>query len=74
MFSTSGEVASLIEFGAWFNLPWFEGELVLLPWSQRGVWSFAIEKPCVVVAPLNLVFAILMAWLEGELCFYLVYL
>jgi hypothetical protein len=25
-----GELASLIEFAAWFDLPWFEGELILL--------------------------------------------
>jgi hypothetical protein len=30
-----GELASLIEFAAWFDLPWFEGELVLLPWFQE---------------------------------------
>jgi hypothetical protein len=30
-----GELASFVEFGAWFDLPWFQG----------GVWSFAIEKP-----------------------------
>jgi hypothetical protein len=38
-----GELSSLIEFDAWFNLPWFEGELVLLPWFQGGM-VFAIEK------------------------------
>jgi hypothetical protein len=25
-----GELTTLIDFGAWFDLPWFEGELVLL--------------------------------------------
>jgi hypothetical protein len=42
-------LASLIEFVALFDLPYFEGELILLPCFQ-GVWSFGIEKPCVVVA------------------------
>jgi hypothetical protein len=41
----------LIEFGVWFDLPWFEGELVLLPWFQGGI-IFAIEKPCVLIAAL----------------------
>jgi hypothetical protein len=26
-----GELASLVEFGAWFGLPWFQGECDLLP-------------------------------------------
>jgi hypothetical protein len=36
------ELASLVDFGAWFDLPWFQGEYDF----------FAIEKPCVVVAAL----------------------
>jgi hypothetical protein len=39
VFSTSGELASLIEFDAWFDLTWFKGELVLLPWFQ-GEYDF----------------------------------
>jgi hypothetical protein len=46
-----GELASLIEFDAWFDLPWFEGELLLLPWFQGGM-VFAIEKPRVLGAAL----------------------
>jgi hypothetical protein len=41
----------LIEFDAWFDLSWFEGELVICL-GFRGVWSFAIEKPHVLVAAL----------------------
>jgi hypothetical protein len=37
-----GELASLVESGTRFDLPWFQG----------GVWSFVIEKPCVLVAAL----------------------
>jgi hypothetical protein len=33
------ELASLIKFGTWFDLPWFEGELILLPWFQ-GEYDF----------------------------------
>jgi hypothetical protein len=44
-------LASLIEFDAWFDLSWFEGEFVICL-GFRGVWSFAIEKPHVLVAAL----------------------
>jgi uncharacterized membrane protein YhdT len=37
-----GELASFIDFGTWFDLSCFEG----------GVCSFAIEKPCVLIATL----------------------
>jgi hypothetical protein len=46
-----GELEFLIEFGAWFDLPWFKGELVLLPWFQGGM-VFAIEKSCVLITSL----------------------
>jgi hypothetical protein len=36
-----GELASLVELGAWFDLPWFQGE-----------YGFAIETACVLVASL----------------------
>jgi hypothetical protein len=39
-----GELSFLIEFGAWFDLPWFKGELVLLPWFQ-GVWFLPLRNP-----------------------------
>jgi hypothetical protein len=26
-----GELVSFVEFGAWFDLPWFQGEYGLLP-------------------------------------------
>jgi hypothetical protein len=45
------ELASLIEFGAWVDLPWLEGKLVLLPWFQGSI-VFAIEKPSVLIAVL----------------------
>jgi uncharacterized membrane protein YhdT len=37
-----GGLASFIDFGTWFDLSCFEG----------GVCSFAIEKPCVLIATL----------------------
>jgi hypothetical protein len=36
-----GELASLIKFDAWFDLPWFKGSMV-----------FYIEKPCAFLATL----------------------
>jgi hypothetical protein len=35
-----GELASLVEFDAWFDLPWFEGELVL--WCVYCIFFFSI--------------------------------
>jgi hypothetical protein len=50
-FDPWGELAPLIEFGAWFNLPWFEGELVIHLSFREGM-VFCIEKPHVLVAAL----------------------
>jgi hypothetical protein len=53
------ELTSLVEFDAWFDLPWFRGSMV-----------FYIEKSCVLVTALlswKLMFATHMAWFEGEL-------
>jgi hypothetical protein len=47
-----GELVSLIEFGAWFDLPWFEGELVICLVS-RGSMVIAIETLRFICCPLE---------------------
>jgi hypothetical protein len=57
--SLQGELASLVEFDACFDLPWFRGSMV-----------FCIEKPCAFLATLlslKLGVAIHIAWFEGGL-------
>jgi hypothetical protein len=46
-----GELASLIKVGACFDLPWFEGELVIRL-GFRGSMLFCIEKPSGLVTTL----------------------
>jgi hypothetical protein len=33
-----GELASFIEFDAWFDLPWFQGEYDLFPLRNLEFW------------------------------------
>jgi hypothetical protein len=53
MNSFEAESTSLVEFDVWFDLPWFEGEIVICL-DFRESWcfilSFAIEIPCVLIA------------------------
>jgi hypothetical protein len=58
-FDHQGELASLVEFDVWFDLPWIQGDMV-----------FYIENPCAFLATLlslKLDVAIHMAWFDGEL-------
>jgi hypothetical protein len=58
-----GELVSLVEFDAWFDLPWFRGSMI-----------FCIEKPYAFLATLlswNLVLPSLWLGLRGSLCFFL---
>jgi hypothetical protein len=32
------ELASLVDFGAWFDLPWFQGEYDFLPLRNLVLW------------------------------------
>jgi hypothetical protein len=45
------QLASLIEFDAWVDLPWFEGSLFYCL-GFKGSMVFAIEKHCVLGAAL----------------------
>jgi hypothetical protein len=58
-----GELASLVEFDAWFDLPWFRGSMV-----------FCIAKPYAFLATLlswNVVLPSPWLGLRGSLCFFL---
>jgi hypothetical protein len=52
VFSTSGGSASFVEFDAWFDLPWFEGELVIRL-GFRGSMIFCHWKTMCFVAALQ---------------------
>jgi hypothetical protein len=51
LYLSSGGVDSFVEFGAWFDLSWFEGELVIR-FGFRGSMVSCIEKPRVLVTTL----------------------
>jgi hypothetical protein len=50
VFSTSGELASFVEFDAWFDLPWFEGELVIRLGFMGSMICCHWETMCFVAA------------------------
>jgi hypothetical protein len=85
LYLSSGGVGSFVEFGAWFDLPWFEGELVIR-FGFRGSMVSCIEKPRILVTTLlsseldvchlyDLVWggACDLPWFEGELVLCRVY-